>query len=46
LIGEEVIFTSVSFGLSEPEVGPAGEIPGTEALTQLKVVPDVALDGL
>ena len=46
LIGAEVMFTNVSPGLPVPETGPAGVMPGTSALVQLKVVPVVALDGV
>jgi len=41
----EVIFLNVSFGIIYSAVGPAGVIPATAALVQLKVVPAVALAG-
>jgi hypothetical protein len=41
-----VTFLSVSFGLFVPDVGPAGVIPATLPLVQLKVVPAVKLVGL
>ena len=40
-----MIFLNVSPGLFVPNVGPAGVIPATTALVQLKVVPAVALVG-
>ena len=44
-MGAFVIFLKVSLGLFAPAVGPAGVIPATAALVQLKVVPAVALAG-
>ena len=46
LIGASVVLVSVSFGLPVPDVGPAGVIPATVALVQLKEVPGVALVGV
>ena len=45
-MGAEVVFVRVSFGFPEPEVGPAGVMPATEALVQLNEVPVVALVGV
>ena len=44
--GAAVVFVSVSFGLSVPDVGPAGVIPATLARVQLKLVPPVPLAGV
>ena len=45
VIGDTVVFVSVSFGLPVPEVGPAGVIPATVALVHPKLVPVVPLVG-
>ncbi len=44
-MGAVVVLTRVSVGLFVPEVGPAGVIPATKALSQSNVVPVVALAG-
>ena len=46
VIGDAVVFVSVSLGLPLPEVGPAGVIPATLALFHENVVPAVALVGV
>ena len=46
VIGAAVVFVNVSFGLSLPEVGPAGVMPATLALVHPKLVPAVPLVGV
>ena len=46
VIGDTVVFVSVSFGLPVPDVGPAGVIPATDALVHPKTVPAVPLVGV
>ena len=45
-MAEEVRLRSVSFTPSVPDTGPAGVMPGTAALVQLKVVPGVSDEGV
>ena len=45
-MGSEVVLVRVSFGLSVPDTGPAGVMPGTDALLQPNDVPVVELVGV
>ena len=46
VMGAVVVLVRLSFGLSVPDVGPAGVIPATVARVHPKLVPAVPLVGV